>query len=267
MSQAAVEVTQIRNATLVVGMGGKRFVIDPMFDPAGARPPVANTANARRNPLVELPVDAESIAAEVDAVFVTHLHADHFDEAAAAALAKDLPLFCLPEHAETLRGHGFTEVTAVDDGVVWEGVTVTRTPGRHGTGEIGERMAPVCGFVFAAGGTSLYVAGDTIWCPEVAAALRAHAPDVVVVNAGAARFLEGDPITMDAAGVIELCRAVPEAAVIASHCEAINHCGLSRSALRAAAGEAGISLEVPEDGETLRFGAPARESTGGALVG
>lgn len=254
MELAAVEVTQIRNATLVVGLGGKRFLIDPMFDPAGTRPAVVNTADDRRNPLVELPVPAESIAAEVEAVFVTHLHADHFDEAAAALLPKQMPLFCLPEHAEILREKGFDDVTPVQGGIEWEGITVTRTDGRHGTGEIGERMAPVCGFVFSAAGSSLYVAGDTIWCDEVAAALDAHSPDVVVVNAGEARFQEGDPITMSADDVIEVCRAAPGSTVVASHCEAINHCGLSRRALRDAAVEAAVKLEVPEDGETVRPG-------------
>ncbi len=251
MKHATIEVAQIRNATLVVGLGGKRFVVDPAFDPAGSRPAVVNTANDRRNPLVELPVPAESISAEVEAAFVTHLHADHFDDTAAALLAKHLPLFCLPEHVEALRDRGFADVTPVQDGIEWEGITVTRTAGRHGTGEIGERMAPVCGFVFRTASCSLYVAGDTIWCEEVAEALHAHTPDIVVVNAGEARFRKGDPITMSADDVIEVCRAAPKSVVVASHCEAINHCGLSRRALDEAAAKAAVKLEVPEDGETV----------------
>lgn len=250
MRQGVIEITQIRNATLIVQLAGKRFLIDPMFDAAGTRPAVANTANERCNPLVELPIPAVTIAAGTEAAFITHLHADHFDAGAVAALSEDLPLFCLPEHADALRGHGFQCITPVFQSVVWEGITVTRTMGRHGTGEIGQRMAPVCGFTFSAAGSSLYVAGDTIWCDEVAEALRLHVPDVVVVNAGEARFLEGDPITMDAPDVIEVCRAAPGARVIASHCDAINHCALSRAALRKAALDAGVELKVPEDGET-----------------
>ncbi len=250
MRQGAIEITQIRNATLVVQLTDRRFLIDPMFDAAGTRPAVANTANERRNPLVELPTSTAEITAGVEAAFITHLHADHFDAGAVEALSEDLPLFCLPEHADVLRGHGFQCVTPVFESVAWEGITVTRTEGRHGTGEIGQRMAPVCGFAFKAAGSSLYVAGDTIWCDEVAEALRLHGPDVVVVNAGEAKFLEGDPITMDAHDVIEVCRAAPSARVIASHCDAINHCALSRTALRSAALDAGVELDVPEDGET-----------------
>ena len=49
----------------------------------------------------------------------------------------------------------------------WDGVEVFRTGGRHETGEIGAKMAPVLGFVLRVPDEpALYVAGDTIWCPE-----------------------------------------------------------------------------------------------------
>ena len=88
-----------------------------------------------------------------------------------------------------------------------------------------------------------HVAGDTIWCDEVEDALAEHGPDVVVVNAGAARFLEGDPIIMDAGDVIETARAAPRATIVAVHLEALNHCLLTREALRTAVHEA--HPEVP----------------------
>ena len=79
------------------------------------------------------------------------------------------------------------------------------------------QMGRVSGFVVRSEGSpTLYVAGDTIWCDEVEEALLAHRPDVIVVNAGAARFLEGEPITMTAEDVAEVCRAAPEARVIVS---------------------------------------------------
>ena len=52
---------------------------------------------------------------------------------------------------------------------------IARTEGRHGTGEIGEAMAPVSGFVLAAPGEpTLYIAGDTILCDEVRAAVAEY---------------------------------------------------------------------------------------------
>jgi len=38
----------IRNATLRIDYAGRRLLLDPMLDPAGARGPVANTPNDRR---------------------------------------------------------------------------------------------------------------------------------------------------------------------------------------------------------------------------
>ncbi len=180
----------IRNATLLVKAAGKSVLVDPMLDPAGARPPVEHTPNPRRNPLVELPEPAEVVAGGLDALIVSHLHRDHLDDTAVALLDKELPVFGQPEDAPRLRERGFADVRPVEDELEWDGIRLTRTPGRHGTGRIGELMAPASGFVVtAAGEPVLYVAGDTIWCEEVAAVLDERRPDVVVVNAGAARFL------------------------------------------------------------------------------
>jgi L-ascorbate metabolism protein UlaG (beta-lactamase superfamily) len=116
-------------------------------------------------------------------------------------------------------------------------------------------MGAVSGFVVRAEDSpTLYVAGDTVFCPEVEEALDAHEPDVVVVNAGGARFLEGDPITMTAEDVARVCHARPDALVVAVHMEAINHCLLTRDELRSELQREGLAqrVEIPADGETLQ---------------
>jgi L-ascorbate metabolism protein UlaG (beta-lactamase superfamily) len=241
----------IRNATLVVKAGGHCVLVDPMLDPAGARPPVEHTANPVRNPLVELPEPAEVVVSGLDAVFITHLHRDHLDEEAIRLLPKEVPVFCQSEDAERLRGHGFADVRPVEDALEWDGVRIARTAGRHGTGAIGEQMGPVSGFVLAVPDEPvLYLAGDTIWCDEVAAALDRYRPEVVVVNAGGARFLEGDPIVMTADDVVAVARHAPAARVVAVHLEAINHCFLTRADLHQRVHDEGLAerVTVPEDG-------------------
>jgi L-ascorbate metabolism protein UlaG (beta-lactamase superfamily) len=241
----------IRNATLLVTLAGRRVLVDPMLDPAGARPPVEDTPNPVRNPLCDLPEPAAIVVRELDAVIVTHLHKDHLDATAIALLPKDLPVFCQPADADTLRAHGFADVRAVDDALDWDGIRITRTHGHHGTGRIGELMAPVSGFVLASEGElTLYLAGDTVWCDEVRAALDEHRPAAVVVNAGGARFLEGDPIVMTADDVVAVARHAPGARVVAVHMEAVNHCLLTRADLHQRVHEEDLHdrVTVPEDG-------------------
>jgi L-ascorbate metabolism protein UlaG (beta-lactamase superfamily) len=211
-----------------------------MLDPAGARPPVENTPNPRRNPLVELPEPAEVVVQGIDAIVVTHLHQDHLDRTAIDRLPKDVPLFCAPGDKDRLRALGFRDLRPVDDAVEWDGVRIGLTAGVHG------ELGPTPGFVI----DSLYVAGDTIWCDEVRAALDEHRPDVVVVNAGGARFLDGDPIVMTADDVVAVARHAPDARVVAVHMEAINHCLLTRADLHQRVHDEGLTnqVTVPEDG-------------------
>ncbi len=248
-----VRLTLVRHATLLVELGGRRLLVDPMLDEAGARPPIGNTPNAVPNPTVGLPLPAEDVVRDLDGIVVTHLHADHLDETAVRLLPRGVPVLCQPPDVERLEGHGLGPLVAVEDAGDFVGLPVARTGGQHGTGSLAELLAPVSGFVLTADGRSLYLAGDTVWVPEAAAALERHRPDVVVVNAGGARFLEGDPITMAPDDVIAVARAAPGARVVAVHMEAINHCVVTRDELEAAAVDAGVDVLIPEDGETLEL--------------
>ena len=111
----------------------------------------------------------------------------------------------------------------------WNGLHISRTDGQHGTGDIGKKMGPVSGFVLQAEGEPcVYIAGDTIWYAGVR---QAFSPELVVVNAGAATYLTGDPITMDEEDVYAVVRALPTAHVIAIHMEVVNHCQLTGEAV------------------------------------
>jgi L-ascorbate metabolism protein UlaG (beta-lactamase superfamily) len=245
----------LRHATLVVQMGDVRLLIDPMLDPVGTQPPVPETPNPLPNPLVGLPIEPLDAVAGVSAILVTHLHGDHFDRTALGVVPRDRPVLCQPRDQIMFVRAGL-QATVVNEPVEIGAVTITRTTGQHGTGAIGQEMGDSSGYVITADGEpTLYVAGDTVWCPEVQEAITTHQPAVIVVNAGAARFIHGDPITMDVPDVVATCGAAPDALVVAVHMEAMNHCGLDRSGLRTAIAAAGLDGRVatPADGETLEL--------------
>ncbi len=214
----------------------------------------ANTPNERRNPLVELPEPAQDPTAGLEAVLVTHLHEDHLDATAVEVLPSTMAVLCQPPDATAFRARGFTDVHPIEDVLDWGGLRVTRTAGRHGTGEIGEQMAPVSGFVIVSpDDPTLYIAGDTIWCDEVGDAVDRHHPDVIVANAGGARFVDGDPITMTADDVVALARHAAQARIVVVHLEAVNHCMETRADLRTRLRHEHLEerVSVPGDGEVL----------------
>lgn len=249
----------IRHATLIVEIGASKYLVDPMFSAAEAWDPVSNSANPRRNPMVDLPLEQDELEDrldELEAVFVTHIHADHWDDPAKEMIHKDLPIFCQPNDPESITEAGFNNVTPVENAVEWEGINISLTGGQHGTAEVAARIGPVSGFVIKSSqDPSLYIAGDTIWCPEVKSAIATHQPDVIVVNAGAAQFIDSDPITMDIEDVLKVAYAASDSQVVAVHMETINHCVRSRAELMHAMEEAGLAdrVSIPADGEVLTY--------------
>jgi L-ascorbate metabolism protein UlaG (beta-lactamase superfamily) len=177
-----MRLTLVRNATLILELDGRRVLVEPMLDDAGAREPVEDSPNPRRNPLVPLPFPAEEVVHALDAVVVTHLHEDHFDETGARLVPRDVPVFCQPEDEERLRELGL-DARPVEDELDWDGLRIARTEGRHGVEEeVVKALAPVSGFVLG----DVYIAGDTVWCREVEEAIERHRPRVAVVNGSGA---------------------------------------------------------------------------------
>jgi L-ascorbate metabolism protein UlaG (beta-lactamase superfamily) len=247
----------LRHATFILEYDGLNFLVDPMLGPEETRDALPNTPNPRRNPLTPLPISQDELSRLIDgldAVLVTHTHADHWDETAQAALPKSLRIYCQPEDEEKIQSAGFMKVKpVVSEGRLGQ-IQIWRSGGQHGSGEIGRLMAPVSGFILGSKREpGLYIAGDSIWCEEVNQAITENDPGVIIVNAGAAQFLEGGPITMTAPDVAQVCDLAPESKVIAVHMEAINHCLLTRADLQKHLSRRKLSsrVEIPDDGQVI----------------
>ncbi len=132
-----MKLQQIRNATVIIDYADKRFLIDPMLSPKGTFPAFPGTVNDHlSNPLVELPIPMEEILA-VDAVIVTHTHADHWDEPAKQLIPKNKPLFVQNErYAVDIRAEGFTDVRLLGADSEFDGIALIKTAGQHGSDEI-----------------------------------------------------------------------------------------------------------------------------------
>jgi L-ascorbate metabolism protein UlaG (beta-lactamase superfamily) len=248
-----MEIQLIRQATLKMKYNDHIILVDPMFSSRGSLDPVANAANDRRNPLVDLPLPVEEIIKGVEAVIITHLHRDHLDDAAIQSLPKDVVVFCQPEDEAKLIEHGFSNVVKVNADLQWNGIKLSRTGGSHGTGELAKAMGPVSGFVLeAAPEETLYIAGDTVWCAVTEEAIRNYKPDVIIVNSGEAQFKTGDPITMGLKDIVKVRNHADDSLIAVVHMEAWNHCLLKRETIMEFIKSNEIkNIIVPNDGEKI----------------
>ena len=243
----------LRNATLKLEIQGRIILIDPFFAPKGSRPSFTGRA---LNPLVELPASPAEILDGVELVIVSHLHADHFDPVAQSLVPKDLPLVCQPGDEDKIRSYGFSDILPLAKIIDWNGIRLQRREASHGLGPVVKKMGSVMGFsITARNEPTVYWAGDTVLYPAVETIIAGTRPEIIIIHACGARW-DGDLITMDAVEAVATCRLAPDAVVIATHMDSLDHATISREQLRLHSIEQGVSpqqLLIPRDGETLQL--------------
>lgn len=263
-ANAEISYQHIRNATAKIEMAGSTFLVDPYLAPKGSYAGFEGTINSqKRNPLIDMKEPVEKVLEGVDAVIVTHTHADHWDEYAQKVLPKTLPIFVQNAgDAQIIRSQGFKDVRVLGKNTEFNQVKLSKTGGQHGTDQmyaipqLAELAGEAMGVVMQADGEkTLYIVGDTIWNEDVDFALNRYKPEVIVMNTGYAQ-LQGfsDSIIMGKADVAKARQAAPKADIITVHMDAVNHASVTSDEMRKFVKENKLSkVAVPKEGEVLKY--------------
>lgn len=264
-AHAEISYQHIRNATAKIHIGDTTFLVDPYLAAKNAYPGFEGTVHSeKRHPMIDLPTSTENILKNIDAVIVTHTHADHWDEAAQKQLPKDLPIFVQNAgDAAIIRAQGFKDVRVVGKNTEFRHIKLTKIAGQHGTDamyavpQLAELAGDAMGVIVQAKGEkTLYLVGDTIWTYQVDHALKTYRPDVLVMNTGYAQ-LTGfkDSIIMGTKDVAQAYRLMPKAKIVTVHMDAVNHGTISSNDMRNFVRQhhLGNRVIVPQSGDILKF--------------
>ena len=150
-----MKITYIGHATLLLEIGSARLLTDPNFEESLGR------FLARVTPpgmaLEDLP--------EIDAVLLTHAHADHLSFEALDQLPRSTPVYAPPVIAKWLHGRGYKHVQpfAPNDAVRIESVHVHAAAARHKGNRYGydRRRAATNMYLIENAEESCFFAGDT----------------------------------------------------------------------------------------------------------
>ena len=261
-----MQITHLRNATIVLEFEAFGqpigLLVDPMLAPRASLPTLRYLSTSRqRNPVVDLPGNADAVLQRVTHALITHCqrgHFDHLDRAGKRFLReRQIPVFCMPRDADYLQQRGLrVESLSGPQRQPWSlGGHITPIVCVHGYGWIGRMMEHGHGYLIELPGEpSIYLAGDTLLTPDVRHCLQELRPDVAVLPAGGARFDLGGDILMNAQDIMDASTCWP-GDLLVNHLQALDHCPTTRSAVRSLAQSRGIAdrVWVPEDGEQRQY--------------
>lgn len=262
-----MQITYIGHATLLLEMGGVRVLTDPNFEPRLGR------FLAR----VSAPGVALEALPELDALLLTHAHADHLSFKSLDRLPRDIPLYAPPAVARWLVGKGYRHATPIDDGEsanIGTGLRVHTGRATHKGNRYGfDRWRSATNmYLLESDEESAFFAGDTALTPSthhlVERVLWANHRqlDIALLPIGWAPawkpgFRRGHLTGEDALALFETLRAramLPYHWGTFRHVTATAHDAINRLRAKLEQHDARERVHVIEPGESLTLGAEAR---------
>lgn len=163
-----MKVTYVGHATLLLELGATRILTDPNFD----------TKLGRFLPRVSPPGIALADLPSLDALLLTHAHADHLSFSSLDALPRDIPLFAPPPITRWLRRLGYThaEELAAEAEAKIGGVTIRAARATHQGSRYGiDRWRSAANmYLLDTGVESVFFAGDTALTPRTHQLVHEH---------------------------------------------------------------------------------------------
>jgi len=149
-----MKVTYIGHATLLLEIGGATILTDPNFD----------SKLGKVLPRVSAPGIALEKLPRLDALLLTHAHADHLSFDSLERLPRTIPLFAPPVIAKWLRGRGFDHAIdlAPGESANVKGMTIYAAAATHRGNRYGfDRWRADANMYLLDAGETMFFAGDT----------------------------------------------------------------------------------------------------------
>ena len=266
MSNNGIIYQQIRNATVKITYKGVTFLVDPYFRPKGEDGcfQIAPQPELKKlkNPLIELPMPINEIVKNIDGVILSHTHGDHWDNVAAENIPKSVPIFVQNKSDQNLlKSQGFSDVRIVGNDTSFNGISITKTEGKHGTDEViahfGGDFGVCMGFILKAPGEkTVYFTGDTVWTKNFENAVEKNNPDYIIMNAGYPLYegLNGSS-TMGEEDVKKCCEMFKHPKIVVTHLDCLAHCFSTSKTVKKLVKENNLQgrVIIPKDGEVVHL--------------
>ena len=154
----------VGHATVLIQIHDKVIITDPVF---------SNTVGLVAKRSIEPGLDPSTIT-RLNFILISHLHLDHFSYGSLAMLPKEATLVVPPDAGEYTPEFGFAETREAKtwETIEREGLRITPVPVRHFGGRYGFDVIlgpdrPYTGYVIEYNGSTVFVAGDTGYDPDI----------------------------------------------------------------------------------------------------